>query len=378
MTSALDERAAIASHSTATTDTPWDGPAAEAAAPNDAAVLTYMHAWRDSQGDPTAKSTYKFPHHKPGTNTPANLAGCRNGLARLSGANIPDADRAGVERHLRRHLNDGNSSAGANAHAAAHLRAAAGGSTRRSGDAVPGGAARSLTFPAVELRNELVQRDGQDFRRLDGYASIVERGYEMWDVFGPYEEIIDARAFDETLAANPDVAFLVNHRGLSMARTTNGTLTLSVDATGLHSSAYLNPKRTDVRDLLVAIDDKTVTEMSFAFMLEDGEFNDDFDEFRITKVNLNRGDVSAVNYGANPYTSIAARSREIMSELDHLPAGAARAALGRLQQRLDGAVDGDEPAVQERADTSQVEVLSRQIADGNGRKIAFVEALLEI
>jgi hypothetical protein len=130
-----------------------------------------------------------------------------------------------------------------------------------------------------------------------------------------------------------------------------------------------------VRDLLVAIDDKTVTEMSFAFMLEDGEFSSDFSQFRIKRVDLNRGDVSAVNYGANPYTSIMARSREIMAELDHLPAGAARAALARLQHREDLAPE-DAPKL--ASNTTSVETLTRQVAEGTGRRVSFVEALLEI
>ena len=46
--------------------------------------------------------------------------------------------------------------------------------------------------------------------------------------------------------------------------------------------------------------------MSFAFMIDGGEWSRDMDVFRLTGVNLHRGDVSAVNYGANPYTSIAA------------------------------------------------------------------------
>lgn len=98
-------RTAIPSHSTDTVDEPWDGPAAVAAAPNDARVLRYMHAWRDAEGDPAEKQNYKFPHHA-GLGAPANVRACRNGLARLPQADIPDADRAGVERHLRRHLDD--------------------------------------------------------------------------------------------------------------------------------------------------------------------------------------------------------------------------------------------------------------------------------
>ncbi len=102
---------AISGHDTATVDTEWDGPAAVAAAPNEAAVLRYMHAWRDPDGDPDEKSTYKFPHHAAGRDTAANLPAVRNGLARLSQADIPDSDRSGVERHLRRHLNAGEQQA---------------------------------------------------------------------------------------------------------------------------------------------------------------------------------------------------------------------------------------------------------------------------
>lgn len=82
----------------------WDGPKAVAAAPNEAATLKYMHAWY-SGSDPDKKSSYKFPHHE-GLNKPAVIAGVNNALARLAQAKIPDADRAGVEAHLRKHRRD--------------------------------------------------------------------------------------------------------------------------------------------------------------------------------------------------------------------------------------------------------------------------------
>lgn len=94
-------------HHTATVDEPWNGPAAVAAMPNDAATLKATHAWMDMEGEPDAKSSYKFPHHKT-KGGPANLAACRNGLARLSQANIPDSDRDGVRQHLQAHLDDAN------------------------------------------------------------------------------------------------------------------------------------------------------------------------------------------------------------------------------------------------------------------------------
>lgn len=193
----------------------------------------------------------------------------------------------------------------------------------------PCGTARSLPF-AAQLRASLEDRDGQELYHLNGIASVTDKPYEMWDMFGPYEEIVSSRAFTDTLAAKPDVAFLVNHRGVTMARTTNGTLELGMAGEGLQSDAWLNPKRQDVKDLVIAIEDKNIDQMSFAFMLEEGRWSEDFTQFTITKLDIDRGDVSAVNYGANPYTSIAARSREILDDLEHLPDGAKRAALARL------------------------------------------------
>lgn len=105
-TSRPQQRAAIGPHSTATVEDDWDGPGAVADAPNDEATLAHMHAWRDDDGDPEAKNTYKFPHHAAGTDTAANLPAVRNALSRLPQADIPDTDRDAVEAHLQRHLDD--------------------------------------------------------------------------------------------------------------------------------------------------------------------------------------------------------------------------------------------------------------------------------
>jgi ATP-dependent Clp endopeptidase proteolytic subunit ClpP len=103
-------------HHTATVDTAWDGPAAVAAMPADDTVLEYCHAWQSpeaaatphKEGDDDAddkKGNYKFPHHKD-KGGPANLPACRNGLARLSSADIPAGDDAGVKAHLQAHIDD--------------------------------------------------------------------------------------------------------------------------------------------------------------------------------------------------------------------------------------------------------------------------------
>lgn len=219
------------------------------------------------------------------------------------------------------------------------LRQSAAEQRRAAGSAGTTTAARSLAFPA-QLRAVKRQWNGKSMYNLVGIASVTDTPYEMYDEFGPYDEIIDHAAFDDTLAADPDVAFLVNHRGMTMARTraregSERTLSLRMVDEGLESSAWLNPERQDVKDLIVAIDDGNIDQMSFAFMLVEGWWSDDFTTFKITKTDLDRGDTSAVNYGANPYTSIAARSREILADLTRLPAGARRAALARLSEPQD-------------------------------------------
>lgn len=95
---------ALSTHNTDLVEQEWDGAAAVAAAPNERDVLRYMHAWVDPNEDPSTKVAYKLPHHAPSVGSPANLPAVRNALARLSQTDMPDADRAAVERHLRAHL----------------------------------------------------------------------------------------------------------------------------------------------------------------------------------------------------------------------------------------------------------------------------------
>lgn len=195
----------------------------------------------------------------------------------------------------------------------------------------PNGAARSQPF-AAQLRAETLIWQDSERNKVEGYASIVGKKYKMWDAFGEYSELVNPGAFDVTLTKSPDVAFLMNHRGMTMARTTNGSLELSADNKGLKSIAYLNPKRGDVRDLILAIEDKDITEMSFAFLIMDGQWNDEYTEYTINEVDLDRGDVSAVNYGANPYTSVSARQLEVIRDFRLLPSGAQREAMAGLDR----------------------------------------------
>jgi HK97 family phage prohead protease len=234
-------------------------------------------------------------------------------------------------------------------HAAASERREAGRMRQRAHGAgkiqrsAPGGIAQARRSDPIagEIRAQLVDYRGRPMYQTEGYYTIHDRGYEMYDWYGPYVERVVSGAGTDTLASKPDCVFLLNHTGLAMARTAGpwnqnrGTLTLSEDDTGGSHLAYHNPERSDVQLMVSGMDDGVITEMSFAFMITDGWWSDDFETFEIRAYDIHRGDVSAVNYGANPYTSISARSNEILAQLDELPPGAIGEAIHRLSRRFD-------------------------------------------
>jgi HK97 family phage prohead protease len=146
---------------------------------------------------------------------------------------------------------------------------------------------------------------------LEGYASVTDTPYEMWDFMGPYTEVMAGGSFTKTLSETPHVQLLLNHGGLSMAATKAGTLRLSEDSTGLHMSAEVNAVRTDVRDMLTALEDGAVDEMSFAFRIIRQQWSPDYTQCDIKEVDIHRGDVSVVNFGANPTTSVGLRGLDL-------------------------------------------------------------------
>lgn len=145
---------------------------------------------------------------------------------------------------------------------------------------------------------------------FEGHASVTERAYEMWDWYGPYMEVISAGAFDETLArADLDVPLVLGHDQLRrIARTTTGTLDLSIDDQGLRVVARLDPADPDVAYIAPKLRAGLIDEMSFAFRIEAGTWSPDYTEYRIDRVDLHRGDVAIVGYGANPYTDAGLRN----------------------------------------------------------------------
>ena len=165
-----------------------------------------------------------------------------------------------------------------------------------------------------EMR-EVPNGTGGTMLRFDGYASIVERGYDMWSpALGDYTEVIARDAFAKTLREAPDVSFKVNHEGLPLAKTSAGDLMLSADSTGLYTEARVNPERADVMLMRQAIEAGHLNEMSFAFRVTRQDWQDNGMTRRIQEVNLNRGDVSVVEFGANPHTAGSLSLRNRMTE----------------------------------------------------------------
>ena len=145
-----------------------------------------------------------------------------------------------------------------------------------------------------------------------GYASVTETPYTMFDFFGDYSETVSMGAFGPTLAADPSTEFVVNHGHggqIPLAHTRNQTLRISEDETGLRVEADLDPTRHDVHDVLAALERGDLAEMSFRFQIIRGQWSPDYSEFRIDEVDLDRGDVSVVNFGANPHTFIETPAR---------------------------------------------------------------------
>lgn len=175
----------------------------------------------------------------------------------------------------------------------------------------------------IALADFEIRKQG-DQLALDGYASVFGNKYEVMG--GPpwgWNEQVARTAFDKTLAEKPDLHLLINHEGMPLARTKSGTLLLSTDNHGLRVQApNLDRRDPDVQRLEVKMDRRDMDEMSFAFRVKADSWSNDDTERTLDEVSLHKGDVSVVNFGANPATSAQLNSldRVLESLVDLQPA----------------------------------------------------------
>jgi HK97 family phage prohead protease len=147
--------------------------------------------------------------------------------------------------------------------------------------------------------------------RVSGYAAVFNQPTNIGDVF---MEVIAPGAFRNAISRGDDVEFLINHGGLPLARSTAGNLSLREDDHGLHIEADLDPNDPDVARILPKMKRKgQLDQMSFAFQIPQGgqRWADVPDELPVrTVTDTLLFDVSIVNRGAYPTTSIGLRSLE--------------------------------------------------------------------
>jgi HK97 family phage prohead protease len=161
--------------------------------------------------------------------------------------------------------------------------------------------AKKIERRTYSVRDVEARADG-DGMRLAGYAAVFNDA----SVPLPFKESIAPGAFRKTLSETPDVRMLINHEGLPVARTKNGTLKLEEDDRGLRFEADLADTQ-EGRDIYELVKRGDVDQMSFAFRVIRQKWNDDRSRRVLTEVSLADGDVSVVTYPAYPTTTVEAR-----------------------------------------------------------------------
>ena len=160
-------------------------------------------------------------------------------------------------------------------------------------------------MPMVEVRKE---DSNESSFLVEGYASTFEEYVLFTDENGTeYKEKILPEAFEGTDFS--DVVFLKDHQGTVFARTKNKTLSLEVNENGLFTRTDLS-KTSASREMFEEIQTGMYSQMSFAFIVDDDEYNTK-EHLRTIRHIAKLFDVSAVSFPANPTTdiSVAARSR---------------------------------------------------------------------
>lgn len=170
----------------------------------------------------------------------------------------------------------------------------------------PTEARQLLGVPEWRAMGEFEARAIGDEFLVRGYASLFNVWYDVYG--GPdgggWQEKVNRKAFDTTLASKPDVHFLINHEGVTLARTKSGTLKLATDSKGLDVEARIDRRDPMGAALEVKMERGDLDEMSFAFRTVRQAWNEDYTERELLEVNIDKGDVSVVNNGANDKTRI--------------------------------------------------------------------------
>lgn len=142
-------------------------------------------------------------------------------------------------------------------------------------------------------------------RYVEGFAARYEPYILYYDYDGqPVYERFEPGCFDDCDMS--DIIFQYDHAGRVLARTSNGSLLVSVEENGLFMAADLN-RTENARNLYEDIEAGMVTKMSWRFRPGNSYF--DKDTRTIVHLTVKKVyDVSAVSIPANDNTEINARA----------------------------------------------------------------------
>ncbi|HTQ67255.1 MAG TPA: HK97 family phage prohead protease [Solirubrobacteraceae bacterium] len=163
----------------------------------------------------------------------------------------------------------------------------------------------------IELREETPDR-----LVLRGYASVAEVWYPVGKAF---QEKVNRRAWQRSLAGGPDTVLLQDHSGLALARTKTPSgepsLVLSEDDRGLYCEAFLDATAPRVQDLRSTAANSGL-QMSVGFRCEKDSWNESRSRREVKQASIDRGDVTICNYGCNPATEAAISARGAAGEME--------------------------------------------------------------
>ena len=153
--------------------------------------------------------------------------------------------------------------------------------------------ARGVQYRTAEMRA------ADDEMIVEGYAAVFNSITDL----GAFRERIAPGAFSDVL--DNDVRFLVNHDGMPLARTSNGTMTLQEDEHGLHYTAHLSNTQAG-RDVYTMIKRGDLSQSSFAFTIKEESIDED--GVRVIEKVASLIDTSVVTYPAYQAATVSARS----------------------------------------------------------------------
>ena len=150
---------------------------------------------------------------------------------------------------------------------------------------------------------------------VKGYAAV----FNSPETYS-YTEVIDSKAFDD--ADMSDVVLRYNHNDsfMVLARTRNKSLDLSVDEKGLYMEARLQDDITEHRNIFNAIKSGLIDKQSFAFTIDEDNYDYDTDTRTITKIGKVY-DVSVVDqpfYNATDVSIARSENDEFLAKREEL------------------------------------------------------------